>query len=350
MNVFYIGNNIDGCYYVRCLQPLIYNGWYGEKVSLRDKKKTTQEAVKMAMEADVVVFQRPDDDLRLVAAQKLKAMGKKIVFENDDTYKNITDDATLLKYLKGMDESLDKFMEVADMVTTTTDYLADEYREINKNVYVLPNCVDPDDWEEPIRNEGVKVRIGLVGSVANNNDFKKIVPLLDKLGERDDIELVLFGLPPKDERTEDIVQNIFKEEYKFWLGRNIEWQHTVPIADYFDTLNELRLDIMLIPRQDNYFNRCKSNVKFLEAAMCEIPVIAQGFPDKLSPYDKDLNGKNGIICLTEEDWVRETERLIQDTELRRKIGKEAKNYVLKHYCIQDKYKLWADAYKTLYEN
>ena len=49
---------------------------------------------------------------------------------------------------------------------------------------------------------------------------------------------------------------------------------------------------MLIPRGENYFNRCKSNIKFLEASMCEIPVIAQSFTTNDSPYD-ELDGKIG---------------------------------------------------------
>lgn len=350
MKVYYIGNNVDGCFYVRCMQPLIYNGWDGELTSLAGKKKTPAEAVREAAKADVVVFQRPDDEQRYEAAKILKQMGKKIVFENDDTYKNIAIEATLIKDLEEMSEALDKFIAISDMVTTTTDFLAEEYKEINDNVHVLPNCVDPEDWDEPLRNEGKKVRIGLVGSVANNKDYELITPILDKLGNRDDVTLVLFALPQKDKSTEKIMQKIFKEEYKFWMGRNIEWQPNVKIDKYFDTLNELRLDFMLIPRQDNYFNRCKSNVKFLEAGMCEIPVIAQGFPDGLSPYQKDIDGTNGIIAHTPEDWQAAIDKMISDKDYRRAMGKEAHNYVLKHYSIQDNYKLWADAYKTLYDN
>ena len=344
--VYYIGNNIDGCYYVRCLQPMIYNGWNGELTSIGGTKKTTQEAVREAMQADVVVFQRPDDKLRLKAAKILKQAGKKIVFENDDTYKNITEDMSLRKYMDGKADELDEFIKIADLVTTTTEFLADEYREINDNVVVLPNQVDPDDWEEPLRNEGKKVRIGLVGSVSNNNDYEVIAPLLEDLSKRDEVTLVLFGLPPKDETTEKLVQDLYDKEYNFWLSKDIEWQPYVKVKDYFNTLNELRLDIMLIPRQDNYFNKAKSNVKYLEASMCEIPVVAQGFLDGLSPYE-DINGMNGKLAYTSGDWEVIVNKLIDDKALRLRVGKEAHKYVLKHYSIQDNFKRWAEAYNTI---
>jgi glycosyltransferase involved in cell wall biosynthesis len=81
--------------------------------------------------------------------------------------------------------------------------------------------------------------------------------------------------------------------------------------------------------------------------MLEIPVIASSFSDGNSPYDKDLNGNNGILAGTEEEWREATEMLIKDKRLRRKIGKEAKSYVLKNYNIEDNYKLWADAYSKI---
>ncbi len=52
-------------------------------------------------------------------------------------------------------------------------------------------------------------------------------------------------------------------------------------------LNELKIDIFLLPRKDNYFNRYKSNLKFLEASMVEAMYISQGFLDNQSPYEQN---------------------------------------------------------------
>jgi glycosyltransferase involved in cell wall biosynthesis len=224
--------------------------------------------------------------------------------------------------------------------------LADEYRKINKNVLVLKNCVDPDDWPTPKRNEGEKVRIGLVGSVTANGDFDSIRVALTELNKRADVQLVMFGLPPKDLPK---AQELYKEEYEFWSQFNIEWQPFVPMADYFDTLNNLRLDMMLIPRKDNYFNRCKSNIKFLEASMLEIPCVMQGFEDGKSPYqfDKVEEQGMGIVVTDNSKWLEAIDKLIANKDLRRAMGKLANKYVLENYDIKTNAINWKNAYENL---
>ena len=88
-------------------------------------------------------------------------------------------------------------------------------------------------------------------------------------------------------------------------------------------LNELRLDMMIIPRADNYFNRCKSNVKFLETSMLEIPVIAQAFPTGDSPYQQNPEDSKYLILATDyNSWIDNIEKLIADKNLRLEMGKK----------------------------
>jgi glycosyltransferase involved in cell wall biosynthesis len=348
MKVYFVGNGYDGCYYVRCLQPLIHNGWDGTKTSLASQRATPEQMFQGAMNADVVVFQRPSDEMRVQVVDLLKQAGKIVVFDNDDTYKpnsGVPFQMAHAENIEKIDKNLMDFVKKADIVTTTTEFLAEEYREHNKNVYVLPNCIDPDDWDEPLKNESDKVRIGLVGSVTLNGDYDIIVPLLKQLSERKDVQLVVFGLPPKGDAFK-VMQESHKKEIEFWNSLNIDWQPLVGMNDYFETLNELRLDIMLIPRAENYFNKCKSNLKFLEAAMLEIPVIASSFSDGNSPYDKDIDGTNGLLCKTLDDWQVAIDTLVNNKEIRQEMGKNAKEYVLKNYDI----KSHANNWKKLYES
>jgi glycosyltransferase involved in cell wall biosynthesis len=101
---------------------------------------------------------------------------------------------------------------------------------------------------------------------------------------------------------------------------------------------------MLIPRKDNYFNRCKSNIKFLEASMLEIPVVATSF--KNGPYE-ELTTDIGLKAKNDDEFRVFTEMLIDNEYLRRKIGINAKEYVLKHYSIKDNAHLWAEAYAKI---
>lgn len=352
MKVFYIGGRYMGCWQVRCLLPMTYNGWSGNYAGLEDKLKPVKVVEQEIQNADIVVFHRPDTNWHHRVGMMVKEMGKKIVFDNDDTMKLDNFHPFWNLDEKGFKENKDKVNNVvnnfvlnADLVTCSTEYLAKEYREINKNVTVLPNCVDPDDWDTPLRNKGDKVRMGLVGSTVYHHDFDRIKEVLRKLDADPKIQLVVLGLVKKTSDNPKIAK-VYKKEFKFWESlKNLEWTPWCKMTEYFDTLNGLRLDMMLIPRRENHFNKAKSNVKFLEAGMLEIPVIAQSFEN--APYEEIISGVNGILVKNDKDWLRAITELVNDKEKRRTIGRNAHQYVLDNYDISNHYKEWEEVYQTL---
>jgi glycosyltransferase involved in cell wall biosynthesis len=333
---------------------MVANGWDGDKTSMRTPPVEAKRKFDGAMASDVVVFHRPAQYAMLEAAKLLKKAGKKIVFDNDDTYiKNSgvpkqmfgVEERVIDERIQEIDDLLKQFASIADLVTVTTPFLAKEYESVNPNIKILPNFVEPYDWDDEIlRNEGDKVRIGMVGSVAANRDYDSVKNILKKLSRRKDIQLVLFALPP-DKEGYALARKVYAPEIKFWDKMNVEWQHFVPMADYIETLNSLRLDLMLIPRRDNYFNRCKSNIKFLEASMLEIPVIAQGFSDGNSPYEADKDFLK--LAITEKDWEKYIAELVDNKALRREMGKRARDYVIDTYNINDHAHKWREAYQEL---
>jgi len=353
--VFMINSGYDGCSYVRIHQPCIHNGWNTDKPLLSEPRKDLQQIKAELLGSDVVVFHRAEEQSYFDLAKMLKADGKKIIMDNDDTFKlegfhplaQFTPDGKVQERLEKRDNTIKEFIKICDLVTTSTKTLAEEYREVNKNVVILPNCIDPSDWDEPKRNEGDKIRIGLVGSTAFQYDYLHLKDTIRELSKRDDIEICLFGLGDLQHRKDNPrISKVFQEEYDFWDSIKKEHFPWCPVHLYPSTLNDMKLDIMLIPRVDNYFNRCKSNLKFLEAAMCEIPVVAQSFED--GPYEEIEHYETGVKIRNNAKWKEEINRLIDDKKLRRQIGKNARKYVLKNYNIEDQAHKWQDAYSKLF--
>ena len=352
--VFLINSGYDGCCYVRIYLPAMYNGFDTDKPLQREDRLNVANIRERLMAADVVVFHRPEEQEYHQLAKMLKADGKKIVMDNDDTFRlddfhplaQFSPDGKENDSLQRRSDNIDEFIKNCDLVTTTTKTLAEEYRKLNDNVIILPNYVDPFDWDEPLHNETDKVRIGIVGSAAMEYDYLHIKDIIKELGDRDDVEIILFGLGDLKHRKENpLVTKVFHGEYAFWDSVNMTQFPWCKRYDYNETLNEMRLDMMLIPRKDNYFNRCKSNVKFLEAAMCEIPVIAQSFDD--GPYE-EITPDMGVLIKDNSKWREEIERLIKDKDLRRSMGKKAREYTLKNYNIEEHAHEWADAYNKLF--
>ena len=346
MKVYNVWSRYGGCGYVRQYIAGKVNGYDGDYITL-GVERTPEERGWGALNADIVVFHRPDDPKKHEAAQLLQQAGKKIVFDNDDTIL-IDDRDSISKFMQYQDDLMGK-MGIYDLVTCSTEFLRKEYSQYNPNVIVLPNCVLPNDYPtKPAKNTSNKIRIGLVGSVLYKDDREVLQPIIEKLVKDERIQLVIFGMNPIKQSKK--VEDFYKDDLGFWRQlNNLEWVANVPIAKYIEALNNLRLDIMIAPRKDNYFNRCKSNLKFLEAAMLEIPFIGQSFSDGNSPYDKDLDGNNGILCDTLQSWEKAIYDLVNDSDKRQKMGKSAKEYVLKNYNIYDKASLWEDAYNKLFD-
>ena len=356
MRVYYITSGLEGCYYYRCLQPLQANGWDGDITSINPNQKTPENKARAAQMADVVVFHRPDDPRKLELARMLKKHGKKIVFDNDDTYKDdngfrvnkYLDEERMNNRLKTMNETLDDFIKEADMVTCSTEFLKKEYLQLNPNVEVIPNFIDPFIFDEPLRNEGNDVRVGFSGSITCTADFDLATELVRKVPE---VTWVMQGLPK--EKDSKIYKELYYDEYKTLETLDIEWHPFVSFKDMPETLNELRLDIMVIPRQETYFNKCKSNLKFLEASMLEIPVIAQSFSDGTSPYEVNPDdAKYMILARNQQEFIDAIRDLSENKEKRREMGQKAREYVENTYDInnENNHELWKKAYQKLFKN
>ena len=356
LRVMCINSGYDGCNYLRIYLPCVYNGWWTDKPSLREDRISISDVRQQLQAADVVVFHRAEEQEYHTLAKLLKADGKKIVMDNDDTFQledhhplvRLNVDRTKVDRLAKRNDTLNEFIGMCDLVTTTTETLKKEYEKINPNVVILPNCVDPFDWPEPKRNEGDKVRIGVIGSCGFEYDYLHVKDLIKFLGRMEGVELVLFGLQSLENRKNNpIVTGVFKDEYAFWDEVNMTQFPWVKRHEYNEALNDCKLDMMIIPREDNYFNRCKSNVKFLEAAMVKCPVIAQSFEN--GPYQEIKEGVTGFLIKDESEWLPKIEMLIKDKELRRRVGKNAHDYALKNYNIENEAHRWKDAYESLFK-
>ena len=350
MKVYFCNSSLSGCYYVRCLLPLRELGADGDKTSLYTEAIPEEMRAKAVLDADVVVFHRPNDGRGLEIAKILKGQGKKIVMDNDDTYKGF--DVTLLgKMYPKIDQAIDEFGRFADLITCSTEVLKEEYLKLNPNIKVLKNCVCPEDWpsvDEIERNDGEKVRIGLVGSVGLLSDMDGFTETLRALKERKDVEIVVFALPPRDATTIQHIQRVYEKEYKFWDDLGVERHDFVPHKDYISKLNSLRLDILVIPRKEDYFNSCKSNLKFLESSMLEIPVVGSGWESRKSPYQQNPKDAEYMdLVIDNADWFKYLDPLIASKELRRERGAKAREYVIENYDIAKNIGQWEKTYQDL---
>lgn len=357
LNPYFIGSNrYIGCNYVRLLLPFHELGWDGTHLGMsKESRKSAKEISRELLYYNPITFHRPNKVKFHEMALGLKDAGRKIIFDNDDTFHFnkehpmfylYDDKEKLFAHIKQTNDLLHNFITNADLVTTTTKTLADEYKLYNDNVHILPNCINPDDWNEPLRNEGDKIRLGIIGSVAYAQNYEHIKEQIKELDKTGKFTIVVFGLHgEKDRKKNKLTTNLFQQEYHFWLGLdNVEHIPWCAIQNYPRLLNEARLDMAIIPRSENYFNKCKSNIKFLELAMCEVPVIAQSFEH--SPYE-EITDDIGVLIEDNDKWFNSIMKLAENKPERLRMGSKAHQYALDNYNIKDNAYKWEEVYSTI---
>lgn len=234
-------------------------------------------------------------------------------------------------------DGIKKILEDVDLVTTTTDILADVFRQYNGNVAVLPNCVDLPAWRKPkvVRDNSSEIRLYWCGGYSHYEDLLMIrEPIREIMNKYHQAKFVMAGWKPKG------FEAMFKRPEQFEF--HPKWVH--PEAHSYRTAL-LDIDIQLIPLVDNEFNRSKSAIKWIEAGAMGVPTVASA----VSPYiEMDSLVPDAGIFIADNDpqgWVRGISELIEDPILRAVTGQKARQVVELNFDINSKWHLWELAYE-----
>jgi glycosyltransferase involved in cell wall biosynthesis/2-polyprenyl-3-methyl-5-hydroxy-6-metoxy-1,4-benzoquinol methylase len=88
-----------------------------------------------------------------------------------------------------------------------------------------------------------------------------------------------------------------------------------------------KVDINLAPLElDNPFTESKSALKYFEAAVMGVPTVAS---DVRAYRDSIRHGENGFLCRTEDGWFNCLAQMVEDADMRRRIGQQARTGALK---------------------
>lgn len=339
MRILYIPGSYPFCYYYRGYLPGVYSNQSVISDFMNQNMKYDQKELQYKAEnADVLVFQRPTDRKMFDLAVRMKLKGKKIIFENDDTYSAIPlerlGNLKQIELAEEMNQNLNDFLKIADGAIASTQVLADEYRRINPNVTVLKNTIDPmDEW--PVKeNKTGKFRVGFIGSVTSNDDYEHIKDDIRRLGQEPNVTIVIMGV----KFANGEIYNTSIPDYEFWNSiPNIEWHPYCHISEYMRKVADMALDVAVIPRKDHYFNQCKSNLKYLEMSLLKIPVIAQGM--KNGAYENDPHMTRVYEGQSWYDAIMEVKYSYPQFK---EMAEKAHDYVIESYNINKYAPTWSE--------
>lgn len=279
----------------------------------------------------------------------------------------------------------------SDYVTTTTDIFAKEIMRHNKNVYVFPNAIDPEEKQFiPNSKENGKVRFGIICGSTHKADIDLMKGVMSQLSQevRDKIQIYLCGfdtngilhrydgngnvtevkIKPEDSvwcEYEKVLTDNYKlvsPGYKEYLmkyeniptdgvfdGEFYQRRWTKPVSEYATHYNDI--DVLLVPLKDCDFNKMKSQLKVVEAGFMGKGIIAQNFGpytiDLESIIDKsgDLNPNgNALLVDVGKDhkmWAKHITRIVKEPDLLVMMKDNL------HKTVKDKYSLSAVCEKRM---
>jgi hypothetical protein len=253
-----------------------------------------------AREAEIPVIFHIDDDLLAVPT----SLG-------ESKYKSYNDPDRL--------KALRQNIEAADLCYVSTEELG---RRLKKHGVVAPivagevYCsVSPDEVGALLPSATGPV-IGYMGTGGHSADLAMILPAICETMERvPSLNMELFGtikMPPELLR----------------FGTRV--RHLPPVADYGEfrtALRSLGWWIGLAPLEDNPFNRCKADTKWVEYTLAGMAVVASDLP----VYHRACAEGAGLLAQDASGWVNSILRLIHKPEERTSMIANAQQKLREHY-------------------
>ena len=278
-----------------------------------------------------VFFRCPYNDKVGEFIQLAKKLNKTVLFDIDDLVID-TKYTDLIPYLDTMNmqerkqyddnvRAMGKTLKNCDAALTTTSCLQKELLNYVPQVFVNRNTASEKMEflsENALKNKVKRQTIDLgyfSGSITHNDDFEMILPvILELLDKYDNLKLHIVGelYVPKE-------LSPYSDKVK--CHPFVEWTKLPELI--------AQVDINLAPLINSVFNEAKSENKWIEAALVQVPTVASN----LGAFKECIqNNVTGILCETLEEWNEALVTLIEEPDKREKIALQAYEHCKKN-CV-----------------
>lgn len=308
MNLLVISNNPERASYRQrigiYIKTLRQNGINFEVAKLPASESRRLKTFKLAMNFDAVFLHKKA--LNFLDIKCLQKYSKKIIYDIDDAVMYSSD-----KPQSNITSHYRKFRrtaKTADMVIAGNQYLAEHARRYNQNVHIMPTGLDTKRYDVGTKTKSDdKIRLVWIGSKSTLSYLEKIKPALEEIGKAYDNVILR------------IICNKFFD-LKFMKVEKCQWSLE---SQYYDLATS---DIGLAPLPNNRFTRGKCGFKILQYQAAALPVVT-------SPVGINAefvqDGQTGFYSQDIGQWVEKLRTLLEESNLRQKMGDAGKINVKK---------------------
>jgi glycosyltransferase involved in cell wall biosynthesis len=185
-------------------------------------------------------------------------------------------------------------------------------RRYSDNVWEIPSVVDARLYTPlPPRLVSDTICVGWTGSPSTVPNLQVIRRPLEHLGRRSDVRLRFIGA------------DAFGLDGIPYEG--IPWRADTEVDD-------LRaLDVGLLPLPDTPWTRRKLYLKLVQYMALGIPPVATPLGANTTMIE---DGETGLLARDDAEWISAVERLVEDPELRARMGERAAEVAHRRYTLQ----------------
>lgn len=295
--------------------------------------RNTVNGIQFPRQEGAAVFSFPGSTTRALLIAEMMNQGIPVYVELDDNYQvpppfvELTSSQwcnTRAERQAGKDqhnyETVTDVCRVVDGMIVSTPRLAELYADVNENIHVCPNAIDPDDWPEPVKPDDGVLRIGWAASDSHRHDAPLIRDALVWASTQPGVEVVILGIHP------ELTRYRFPYTYVPWTNSLAAYRRSLSV-----------LDVALCPVIPSEWSDCKSDVKALEAAMAgACPVVGRTEPYR--PW-----WERTFVAEQQWDWRKIVKHLVRNRDEVRETAASAREYVLAERSYPDAVRPWKEA-------
>lgn len=264
---------------------------------------------------DIIYMERPVYDSFVDGAKMAKAFNLPLWIDFDDDLFEIPHYNPANEFFsdKNKKKNIEEICEIADVITVTTEKLKERFSQFNRNVIVVPNALNDFNFPIDIKNPSDNKIISWRGSGTHRGDLMEYrYPMIQSM-----------------EKNKDWIWAWFGDQY--WMVSDDMDQSRIrkftvqEIIRYFSVFHAIAPGVHVVPLKDNFFNRCKSNIAWLEATSAGAVTLGPAFEEWDHP---------GITRYESiEDFGEKLNMLCRDEKYRRKVWNSSLEYIKEHLLL-----------------
>jgi glycosyltransferase involved in cell wall biosynthesis len=273
---------------------------------------------------DAVYVYRESLPLGPVIFEKLvHLLGKPLIFDFDDAVflPNSSPNNKLVKLFRN-NNNASKIISLSKEVIAGNMFLKEYAQRFNPNVTVIPTPVDTEYFcPAPHTRQREKVIVGWMGSPTTEQYLYPLEPVFKQLFLKFKDKLVFRIIGASGQKNSNAMF-----EYR-------DWQ----IEREADDLRDF--DIGIMPLNDDLWCRGKCGFKALLYMSTGVACVCSSVGANKEIID---DGVDGLLAKNLNEWFEKLSSLIEDHDLRRKIGIKAREKVILRYSLNVNAPLFCD--------